>query len=131
MAVARGIRAMPIAHAHQSKSPGVMGVAKEPLPWRSWSPRTTRFPLLKPKWAPKGPSRVSLARSKLMTKKFPGLKDKRGPAQNIRILFKTTIGPLSAGMDAFRFLTLFYFLRLANITLACEGTDSAPSPLEI
>ena len=42
-----------------------------------------------------------------MTKKFPGLKDKRGPAQNIRILFKTTIGSLSSGMDAFRFLTLF------------------------
>ena len=31
MAVARGIRAMPIAHAHQSKSSGVRGVAKEAI----------------------------------------------------------------------------------------------------
>ena len=42
-----------------------------------------------------------------MTKKFPGLKDKRGPSQNIRILFKTAIGSLSSGMDAFRSLNLF------------------------
>ena len=43
-----------------------------------------------------------------MTKKFPGLKDKRGPSQNIRILLlKTAIGPLSSGIDAFRSSTLF------------------------
>ena len=42
-----------------------------------------------------------------MTKKFSGLKDIRGPSQNIRILFKTAIGPLSSRMDAFRSLTLF------------------------
>ena len=42
-----------------------------------------------------------------MTKKFPGLKDKIGPSQNIRILFKTAIGPLSSGMGACRSLTLF------------------------
>ena len=50
-----------------------------------------------------------------MTKQFPGLKDKRGPSQNIRILFKTATGPLSSGMDAFRSLTLFlgqYYVSL-------------------
>ena len=124
---------MPIAHAHQSKSSGVRGVAKEAIapPLEVLEPQNYKVPAPKTRVGSEGPSRVSLARSKLMTKKFPGLKDKRGPAQNIRILFKTTIGPLSAGMDAFRFLTPFYFLRLANITLASEGTDSAPSPLEI
>ena len=52
-----------------------------------------------------------------MTKKFPGLKDKRGPSQNIIILFKTAIGPLSSGMDAFRSLTLFLTVGQYYISL--------------
>ena len=56
-----------------------------------------------------------------MAKKFSGLKAKRGPSQNIRILFKTAIGPLSSGMDAFRSLNLFltvgqYYVSLRRNT---------------
>ena len=107
VAVARDIRAMPIPN--KGKSPGVRGVAKEAIapPLEVLGPRPTMFPLLNPERAPKGPTRVSLARNKLMTKEFPGLKDKRGPSQNTRILLKTAIGPLSSGIDAFRYLTLF------------------------
>ena len=93
-------------------------------------PRPTRFPLLNPEWAPKGPSRASLARNKLMTKKFPGLKDKRGPSQNIRILLKTAIGPLSSGIDVFRSLTLFLTVGQYYVSLR-RNRFCPPSPLEI
>ena len=134
VAVARDIQAMPMPT--KGKSPGVPRcVAKEAIApsLDVLGPRPTRFPLLNPEWAPweKGPSRVSLARNKLMTKKFPGLKDKRGPSQNIIILLKTAIGPLSSGIDVFRYLILFLTVGQYYVSLRKNRFCPPPSPLEI
>ena len=63
-----------------------------------------------------------------MTKKFPGPKDKRGPSQNIRILLKTAIGPLSSGIDAFRSLTLFLTVGQYYVSLR-RNRFCSPAPL--
>ena len=67
-----------------------------------------------------------------MTIKFQGLKDNRGPSQNIRILLKTAIGPLSSGIDAFRSLTLFLTVGQYYVSLRRNRfCPPPPSPQEI
>ena len=56
VAVASGIRAMPVVHAHQRKSPGVRGVAKEAIapPLEILEPPNYKVPAPKPRVGSEG-----------------------------------------------------------------------------